>query len=228
MDTNLINLLKRKMNGVQVSRDQIIEVQEKMGGEIFLAEKEERQQRKTKSSSIACNVTNYEIFMHEMINKLKRDGALINKRADVHTIGVLLLDKIVKQLVMLQEEITIDKVIEYLLLYKSLKMPAQEAAVFEADVNEAKQFLEYLSGEERKTVNYYENARLYQGEIQLNFLRKGQKISVNELHLLSLYVFKQIYQQMHQFHPHAVPDYSTMQQYIQKILQGYEQFKSSI
>ncbi|WP_153945031.1 hypothetical protein, partial [Acinetobacter baumannii] len=70
MDTNLINLLKRKMNGVQVSRDQIIEVQEKMGGEIFLAEKEERQQRKTKSSSIACNVTNYEIFMHEMINKL--------------------------------------------------------------------------------------------------------------------------------------------------------------
>ncbi|WP_171253327.1 hypothetical protein, partial [Acinetobacter baumannii] len=91
---------------------------------------------------------------------------------------------------MLQEEITIDKVIEYLLLYKSLKMPAQEAAVFEADVNEAKQFLEYLSGEERKTVNYYENARLYQGEIQLNFLRKGQKISVNELHLLSLYVFK--------------------------------------
>lgn len=228
VDSNLINLLKGKMNEVQVSRDQIIEVQEKLGGEIFLAEKEDRQQRKTKSSSIACNITNYEIFMHEMINTLKRDGITINKRADVHTLGILLLDKIVKQLVMFQETITIEKVIEYLLVYKNLKMPA-EAATFESDVSKAKEFLEYLSGEERKTVNYYENARLCQGEIQLSFLKGGQqKISVNELHLLSLYVFKQVYWQIRQFHPQAIPDYSTMQQYIQKIPQGYEAFKNSI
>lgn len=228
MNADLLRLLKEKMTSTPVAQDKVVEIQKQLGGEIFAAESESRVFRKTKSSSIACDSQQMEIFIHEMLNQLNRDDALIRKRVDIHTAGLMLLHEVVNQLSALHEPVTVHKVIDYLLVYKCLKTPPEEQLPDLDTETEAALFYR-LTGDDRRTVNYYEEARAYQEEIRLQFLRSGEeKISVSGIHLLSLYVFQSVYEQIRKFYPQAVLDYSTFQQYVQRIPQGYELFSESL
>lgn len=226
MNSKVIRLLKEKMSSTPIEHERVVEIQQKLGGEIFVLDTPPNKFKKTKSSSISCNNHQVEIFIRELIHQLIKNDAAIKKKVDIHTLGLILLHEIVQQLDHLNEPITTDKIIDYLFIYRCLKTSNHETQY--ANVSEETKLFQSLKGEEKRTVNYYEDARVHQEEIQLRFLSSGhEKISVGDIHLLGLYVFHQIYQQIHEFHSQAVLDYSTFQQYVNRIPQGYDLFKAT-
>jgi hypothetical protein len=228
MSKDLISTLKKKMTSIQVSHEKVVELQQSLGGEIFVPQSDDQRQRKTKSSSIACNAQQLDLYMFEALNELSKDEAPIKKKADIHTLGLVLLSKLIQQLRDFHEPITIQKIIEYVLLYKYVKAPSQDFDL-EADMKKAFDFMGRLKGETKKTINYYDAARVSRDEIRIEFLRTGQeKVSISDIVILSLYVFQEIYEQLRQFYPYAVVDYSTLEQYVQRIPQGYKVFKNEV